>query len=181
MLKQWIGICFLFCMSACVYADSGFGICDFGQVTRSSILCNGPGFLKGTTVKGDIKITGNMEAHNIKASSIIVNGSVSIYNSQVTGDMEVVGSLKSTNVQYAKSLNITSNHVVFNNSTVAGEVKINSPTSVPQLKMMCGSIIAGSVTFEGQEGVVQVTGDSRVRGKIMNGIIEFIDDKCPPK
>lgn len=178
MLKQCIGICFFFCVSVSAYAEAGFGICDFGKVTLPSIICNGPGFLKETTVKGDIKITGSVEAHNITASSIIVNGSVTIYDSKVGGVMEVVGNLNSTNVAYKQGLVITGEHVLLNHSTVAGEVNIESSTKKPQLKMICGSIVAGSVTFVGLEGVVQVTGDSRVQGKIMNGTIEFIDDKC---
>lgn len=178
-MKQWIGMVCFFCLSASVYAESGFGICDFGKVTLPSIVCNGPAFLKETTVKGDIRIAGNMEAHNIQASAVSVTGSVSINRSKIGGQVEVAGDFDAHQSEFAKSVIVNGSKVVLNRSRVFGEVKINSAVTKPTLKLMCGSIIAGTVNFGNLEGVVQVTGDSMVQGKVINGTLEFIKESCP--
>lgn len=166
-------------VSGAAFAEAGFGICDFADETLPSIICNGPGFLKHTVVKGDIKIAGKMEAHHIEATNIDVTGAVNINNSTVHGDMKVTGNLISNGVKYNKSIVVDGDDVVLRKSTVRGEMTIVSKTSKPRLKLVCSSIIAGAVTFDGLEGLVQVAGGSVVQGKVINGTIEFIEEKCP--
>lgn len=178
-MKRLVGIGCLFFLSMSVYAKSGFGICDFGKVTLPSIVCNGPAFLKETIVKGDIRIAGNMEAHDIQAAAVSVTGSVDINQSKIGGQMEVAGDLEAYRTEFAKSIVVSGVKVVLNRSRVFGEVKINSSVSKPTLKLICGSVIAGTVNFGNLEGVVQVTGDSMVQGKVINGTLEFIKETCP--
>lgn len=178
-MKRLAGMVCLYIVSMSVYAESGFGICDFGNVTLPSIVCSGPGFLKNTIVKGDIRIAGNMEAHDIQAAAVSVTGSLTIDRSKIGGQVDVAGNLEASQTEFAKSIIVSGTTVVLNHSRVFGEVKINSTVTKPTLRLVCGSVIAGTVNFGNLEGVVQVTGDSMVQGKVINGTLEFIKESCP--
>lgn len=181
MLKKSLLLLSMLTMSGISYAESGFGICDFGATNLPSIVCNGPAFLKGTTVGGDIKITGRMQAYNVKATLIAVTGTVDIHDSLVNGEMVVTGNLDAFNTEFKKSISLNGNKLMLNKSIVRGEIKMNSQTTKPVLTMVCGAAVAGSVNFIGKEGLVQVTGDSMVKGKVLNGTLEFLDEPCPNK
>lgn len=178
MIRKFLYFFSLYCMTLPASAQSGFGICDYDKMTLPSIVCNGPAFLKETIVSGNINITGNMEAHHIKASDLNVTGSVNIHDSRISGNVQVTGNLASYQTEFKKSLTVYGEKVLLNHSIVRGEVKIHSTVNKPSLKLTCGAGIAGSIVFEGLEGIVQVTGDSIVQGKVMNGTIEFLKEEC---
>lgn len=159
-------------------AYTGFGVCNYGKETIASVICYGPTVLKQTTVSGNIKVTGSLQAENISVQDIVVEGAVDIKNSQVTGSVNIVGSLMSDHVEYKKGVAVTSDKITLNHSTINGLMTVTSQQNSPYLQVQCSSVITGSVFFDGKAGVVQVTGDSIVKGKVVNGSLEFVKRTC---
>lgn len=160
------------------YGYSGFGICNFGKESLPSVICYGPSVLKQTTVANEVKVTGSLRASEVTTGAVFVTGAFYVDNSKIKGSVEVTGDVEVNKVEFDKDLNVTSAKVVFNQSYVKGSVIINSETIKPILKMQCGSHIDGSLTFNGEPGVIEITDDSYVKGKITNGTMEFIKVKC---
>jgi len=160
------------------HAYTGFGICNYGKEIVPAVICYGPAVLKGTTVVGGMKVAGPLKAINVMSGPIAVTGSADLQNSKIKGPATITGSLKATGVSFQQGLVITTDDILLTHSTVIGSVTVNSQTKKPYLKMECGSTISGSVTFGGMAGVIQITDDSIVQGKVINGSMEFVKKKC---
>jgi hypothetical protein len=165
-------------MTAEASAYTGFGICNFGKETVSSVICYGPAVLKDTIVSGDVKVTGPLKAFNVTIGSMDITGTADIQNSTVKGPTIVTGYLTATKVDFQKGLTVTGNEVLLSGSTVKGPITITSQPDKPYLKVQCGASITGDVTFVGTEGVIQITDDSGLAGKIKNGQMEFVKKSC---
>lgn len=161
------------------YAITGFDVCNFGKEQVASVLCNGPTIMKQTTVDGDVKVTGSLQADTITAKSILVQGSTQISNSQISGSVNVTGDFNADHVIFKQGIAIQSDNIIINNTKVNGLVTITSPDKTPNLQIQCGSQISGAVMFDGKPGVVQITAnDSVIKGKIVNGSSVFVEKKC---
>lgn len=160
------------------YAYTGFGVCNYGKETVATVICYGPTVLKQTTVSGNIKVTGSLQAEDISVNDILVEGNVDIKNSAVNGALNVTGSLMSDHVEYKKGIAVNSDQITLNNSKVNGLVTVTSTQKPPYLQVQCNSVVTGSVLFDGKAGVVQITGDSIVQGKVVNGSLEFVKRTC---
>lgn len=161
-----------------LYAYTGFDVCNFGQEELDSVICYRPAVLKQTIVKGGIKVTGSLKADDITAQDLLIEGNVDIQNSRITGQVKVTGDFYANNVEFKKGVAVTGTDIVLNHSNVEGLMTITSTIKPPYVQVQCGSVIAGSVLFSDKAGVVQITGDALVQGKVVNGSLEFVKRKC---
>lgn len=175
-MKKIILAGFMMTLLNSAFAYTGFGVCNYGEQSVDSVICNGPTVMKATHVAGDIKVTGALQAENISVRGIYVKGSIDIKNAQVSGIVNVTGPFTVNNVQFAQGIAVTSDQIYLNNSKVNGLVTITSDKS-PNL-YVCSSEITGAIFFDGAAGVVSVTGDSKI-GKVSNGSLIFVkNDEC---
>lgn len=161
-----------------VYAYTGFGICNYGKETIPEVICYGPTVLKETTVNGDVKVTGPLKAYNVNMSSLEVTGTVEMENTNVVGNAHITGPLSSTKSKFEKGLEVTGDSVELNHSTINGTLTISSSSEKPLLDMSCDSWVTGAVVFNGTKGIVKITDDSMVKGKVENGEFEFVKKIC---
>lgn len=168
----------LLLVAASANAYVGFGVCNFGKETVPSVVCYGPTVLKETTVQGDTKIAGSLNADGITTNAMIVDGAVDVSNSTVNGKTEVVGALHASTTNFQKEIKASTSDMTLDHSVVRGSVTISSSSTTPYLRLQCSSAITGTVTFDGKPGVVQITGDSAVQGKVNNGVMEFVKKNC---
>lgn len=161
------------------YAVTGFDVCNFGKEQVPAVMCNGPTVMKQTTVAGDIKVTGSLQADMITVQSILVQGSTQISNSQVSGSVNVTGNFNADHVEFKRGIAIQSDNIILNSTKVNGLVTISSPNKTPYLQIQCGSQVTGAVLFDGKPGIVQITAnDSVIKGKIVNGSSQYVEKKC---
>ena len=165
-------------VSSIGYANQEFGACNFIKEKVSSVICYGPTILNETIVTGDVKVAGTLKASKVLIGSMTINGSADIQNARVSGLVNVKGYMHASFVNFENDLRITTTKLDFDHTSVKGSVTISSDKIKPYFKIECGSDITGSVTFEGVPGVVQMTDDSAIHGKINNGEIEFVKTKC---
>lgn len=177
-MKKIIGNFLFFIGVSYAYAYTGYGVCDYGKNVVDEVVCYGPTVMKGTTVKGDIKVTGPFQANNISAKNLVIEGPVEISNSQIAGSVKTAGEFSADHVEFKKGVAVTANNVVLNHSVVNGLMTITSNQKTPYLQVQCSSVITGAVLFDGKAGVVQITGESLVKGKVVNGAMEFVKRSC---
>lgn len=165
-------------ISGAAYAYSGFDVCVFGKETLPSVICYGPTVMKQTIVTGNIRVAGSLQADNVSANNLMIDGPLNIKNSYIKGSVNVTGNFFADHVEFKQGLAIAADDIVLSNSKVNGLMTITSKENNPYLQVQCQSLITGSVLFDGKAGVVQVTGDSLVQGKVVNGSLEFVKRAC---
>lgn len=166
------------CFVTMVFAYTGYGICNYGGETVPAVVCYGPAVLKGTTVSGDLKVAGPLTADSVTAGSLTITGSAQMINSKVKGAVVITGNFNATNVNFNQTINITSDNIQLHHVKIKGSVMVSSTDSTPYVVIDCGSIISGDVVFSGKAGVIQITDDSIVQGRVHNGAMEFVKHKC---
>lgn len=171
-------VCATLLLASTANAYVGFGVCNFGKEVVPSVVCYGPAVLKQTTIQGDMKIAGSLSAENITVGAMTVSGDTDIANSTVNGASDITGALHSDHTNFGKGINIQGEDVLLNHSVIKGSMTISSSNNTPYLKIQCSSAITGTVVFDGKPGVIQITGDSAVQGKVTNGAMEFVKKSC---
>lgn len=177
-MKRMLLLGSIFVLINSAYAYTGFGVCNYGKESIGSVICYGPTVMKETHVAGDIKVTGSLQAENISVRGVQVEGSLDLKNSQVSGAVNVSGDFSADHVQFAQGVAVSATKIMLNNSKVNGLMTITSTKDSPTLQVQCNSVITGSVLFSGKAGLIQVTGDSLIKGKVVNGSLEFVKRDC---
>lgn len=160
------------------YAVTGYSVCTYNKQAVDSVVCYGPTVMNDTTVRGDIKVTGSLKAKNISAQNVIVEGSAEISDAKIMGSVNIVGSLTAMNVEFLKGVAVESDAVLLNHTVVNGLVTITSSQKSPVLQVQCSSALNSAVLFSGKAGVVQITGDAYLKGKVANGAVQFVKVNC---
>lgn len=168
----------LFFISENALAYTGFDICNHGKEEVPSVICQGPSVLKDTIVKGNINVVGPLTAVNVTAASVEIVGNTDLQNTKIGGDVSITGNLKANNVVFEKNVTIVANTIFLHGTRVKGAMTISSTSANPELTMECGSVILGTLTFAGKAGVIKITDDSVVKGKITNGSMIFVKQAC---
>ncbi len=168
----------LFFISGNVLAYTGFDICNHGKEEVPSVICQGPSVLKDTTVKGNINVVGPLTAVNVTAAAVEIVGNTDLQNTKIGGPVSIKGNLKANNVVFEKDVNIEANTISLHGTRIKGSMTISSTNANPELTMECSSVILGTLTFVGKAGVIRITDDSVVKGKITNGSMIFEKQSC---
>jgi cytoskeletal protein CcmA (bactofilin family) len=176
--KIMLGMAMFFYSLPPLFAYSGFGVCNHGKETLPSVICDGPAVLKQTTITGNMNVTGKLYAEGLSVSSMTVLGDAELSDSEVNGEVKIVGNLKANQVNFKKGVAVESDKILLNHSVVNGTLIITSAQATPYVQLQCSSAVKGAVFFDGKAGIVQVTGDSAVQGKIINGSTEFVKRSC---
>lgn len=159
-------------------AYEGFGICNFGKEEVPVVICYGPAVLKDTVVTGDVKVAGPFTANNVILGSMTITGTADMQDATVKGAADVTGQLTATNATFKKGLTVTADNVLLHHTVVKGSMVITAQTTNPTLTMECGSSISGTMTFMGKAGIIKITDDSIISGKIVNGSMIFTKKPC---
>ena len=174
---NWIAFILLGMVSSC-NNNKGFDVCNHGSETVDSVVCYEPTVLIDTTIKNAIKVAGSLTAKNITANDISVKGPVAIHSSKVNGATDVIGSFEANETTFNKGITIESDKISLVKSIVKGSVVISSATTKPILKISCNTTVTGSVLFDGKPGIIEVSEDSIVQGKVVNGSMDFVKVTC---
>lgn len=160
------------------YAQSEQGICSHGKETLPSLSCSGYAILKETTIEGNTSVSGPLRTSQSMLHTVQVAGIIEMHNSIVNGDVTVAGPLTATYSQFEKNVTIASDRATFNHSAVKGNVTMGIKNKTPVLELLCRSEVTGAVVFKGEPGIVRMTKDSAVRGKVINGTTETVKVTC---
>ncbi len=178
MMKRMV-LVLLVCSSS-VWAYDPYGVCHVSNNTVDKVICDGPAVLVDTKVKGVIKVTGALTAANVITHAGLVSGSATLKNVTIDGLTVINGDLNANHSTFNQDLKATANHTVLSGCSVKGSIVIDiNNEHAPDVKIECGSLVNGDVEFKGkQPGLVQVTDDSFLKGKVINGTMEFVRETC---
>lgn len=156
----------------------GYNICNFGKQTIPAIVCQGPTVMKETKVSGNVNVVGTLNAISVQMGALNVTGRAELYDAEVNGQATVSGELKATNADFKQNLMITGASAILNHVKIKGTVSIYAKEQTPHLSLTCGTIVSQAVEFYGKAGIIEITDDSVIQGKIKNGSMIFIKQKC---
>lgn len=154
------------------------GICNYGKESLAAVICFGPAILSNTAVRGNIKVVGPLTARGVQAKSLQVTGSAEVHNTQIVSMVEITGYLQSYGSHFYSSMTVEGDQMLLDHTIVGGDITMTSNVNKPIITLQCSSSISGNVTFGGVAGVLQVSDDSAMQGKVNNGVLEFIRPKC---
>ncbi|MFZ2315224.1 MAG: hypothetical protein WAW86_06165 [Gammaproteobacteria bacterium] len=170
-------------ISSAAFAFDPYGVCHLNNETVDSMVCYGPAVLKDATIKGDVKVSGALTGTNINSNAVMSGGAANLKDSTIKGLADINGDLDANHVDFGHGLLVTANHIRLNASSVVGSIVVDIDNEhSPQVYLECGSTVSGNVEFKGKKaGLVQVTDDSLVKGKVINGTMEFVRKICDKK
>lgn len=105
-----------------------------------------------------------------------MHGVANLNNATAKANVQVAGLLTSKHGKFFGDVSLKSNHAIFIGSTIKGSITVHSILH-PLIELRCGTRITGGVTFEGSPGVIKKSKKSSVEGKVVNGIVEEIQQE----
>lgn len=154
--------------------------CGYAKEAIKNLTCYGPTTLKDTTITGQAIIAGDLKASNAILNSLQMTGAAEFNSTQILGEAFIAGWLTASHSAFKNKLNVTADKVTLNASTIEGDVVMTAGEKAPILELSCYSHVEGSVKFVGKSGVVYLSKNSIVHGKIVNGKVLKINSaqKC---
>lgn len=156
----------------------GFDVCNYGDEKHDSVVCYGPSVFSGTVINGHVKVAGSLNAKHVKLGTVEIIGTVEINDAEIKGDAEMTGSLNANKANFEKNIKLTAAYAQFKASTVKGNITVYSGKNKPIITVVCGTTVKGGVTFADEAGVIRLSSDSIIEGKLTNGKIETIKFDC---
>lgn len=173
----------IFSISSATFAFNPYGVCLLNKETVDKMICHGPAVLKDATIKGDVKVSGALTGTNINAKGVMIGGGATLKDCTINGLADINGNLDASRVDFEQNLLVTAGDIRLSDSSVKGSIVVDMDNEhSPRVYLECGSIVSDNVEFKGKKaGLVQVTDDSSVKGKVVNGTMEFVRKICDKK
>lgn len=118
---------------------------------------------------GYVKVAGPFTGTNLRLKDGKVSGPVTLKDSEISGQFKISGPVIIESSKVSQSIGINSNHVEFINSVIEQDLYIESKNDTPKLKLR-NSKILGKVHFTEKPGEIELDSNSKVEGKITNGL-----------
>ena len=175
------------CLTLCgaVYAENPCQSTSgpYGPMTCSggitpSISANGPVTMTDTIVEQTAQVNGDLTAEKVTFGSLTVNGKVTLHTVLVKGSTVISGDLSAQKTTFQDTLTISTNTVQLADCHTADLIIDNSGDGIvsPQiLHLSEGSIVDGDVTFKAGDGIVRMSPDSKITGKVIGGKVVYTE------
>jgi hypothetical protein len=149
------------------------GIHSYGVVTLDTIQGAGLVKLNGTSVQNALQLTGSLIANNAEIGSIEVSGEANLTDTTIHKGGFITGSLRAVRSSCQQPLILLTQKAVFTASRFDSlTFRQDSAFKGKQtLELKQGTIINGSVVFEGGKGEIILFPGSQVLGPITGGKI----------
>jgi len=150
------------------------GSVDCGTGTIDQIHGNGVVNIDGTTVTGATMVNGMLSAKNANFSSLEINGSATIFNSIINNQSSIKGTLAASSTKFNNGLTIYSSLTKFTKSRVIGDLHLSHIDQNKQVIYLYDlSEVTGNIIFDDGQGIVFISGKSKIGGKVIGGKISF--------
>lgn len=127
-----------------------------------------------------LKACGMVNLYKVNVTnSVVVDGNLNIKTSRV-GGIQLSGYL-SANRLTAGFLQIRSTQVDLKNSTINGNISMESIDQKQPVLTLEDSLVEGNISFSpNNPGIVRIIGHSTIRGQIYHGVIEQLGEHEAP-
>ena len=152
------------------FTDNCFGIVTLKDKVIPSLKACGLVRLNRVKVTGIAKIDGNLIANDLTAKEIFINGDAKIDASYIPLQLNINGLLKSSNSNF-NNIVANSNKIILKKCEVVSIIFKEPFENTDQILELIDSRIKEDIEFKSGKGKVILTGESKVKGKIIGGKI----------
>lgn len=162
-------VLFVLIFSSTLNAQTIYGVCTYSNTTLKNLTCFGPATLVGTKVTGKLSVYGPLTLDDAYVNKVTVKGMIRSKNSKIHGVTSVYGPIFADKTKFFSDVFSATTVLQLVKSTVKGKLTIESKDKHPILYMACNSVIKKGVVFSNLSGLIKISNNSNIRGKIDNG------------
>jgi len=150
------------------------GIVSYGKETMDSLEGNGFISLDGTQVRGKVSVNGNLKAQNATIGFLVCNGHANLQDCVIFGTSEVKGFMNAAKTEFQAGIIAGTQKIYLTDcATESLTIKDVSWAIGPQsVELKGNTVVKGSIIFESNKGVVYLSDQSRILGKVIGGNVE---------
>lgn len=168
-----------------------YGPSSLSNASYHNLTGNGPLKLTHVTIEHRLEVNGPLTGSKIQTPFLEVNGPVKVLSlnvgkgvirgvanlkdAHITNELTVYGFLFAQESTFKKSIHVFSSEIRLKDSQVQAIVleKNNSfSNETPRIYLLGTTKIFGDIEFKGKKGIVEAGPDTKVDGKIINGILQ---------
>lgn len=154
------------------------GLTTVGRQVLPRLNAYGMVNLNGTTINGGTVINGTLHMiGSILKGTLNMNGTIQANECQIDGLATINGMLEAQKTTFNGGISISSDKITFNESSVKGDITVRKSHQRHQVMVLSNSsVISGNVVFEAGQGIIQLSGGSRIEGQVRGAVVESQND-----
>ena len=147
------------------------GIITCNQQHLNKLLANGHVTINGGSF-GFVRVHGNLTAQQAQFNdAVTLNGNAKLDSDTFMERVNATGVVNCQASIFKKTLNLTASHSSFNGCVIP-TLNINNKTNKPPVIFLSNNAkVTGDVVFNGKAGIVYLTGNATIQGKVLNGVV----------
>ena len=147
------------------------GNLTYGTETVTTVKNNGCVTLNGTKVTEHLQVDGQLKAVNAQIEEMHVNGQATLDRCSISKKSAVCGSLIATLSQFADTLSVSSEKVVFNSCTLNALhiARVANQQGAQIIELKGKTKVNGPITFEAGNGEVIADPGCEIVGNLIGG------------
>ena len=126
-----------------------------------------------TTVSGETRVAGLLEAEDSDFQSVQVSGNFQAKRLHIHGTTTVAGLLNADEVIFDDVVTLSGEKAVLKTCQLTSMRIRKSRTNTPQQLVLTDTVIKGNVEFEQGNGQLWLSGNARVEGQLVGGKVYY--------
>jgi hypothetical protein len=149
-------------------ATSAYGCSAYGAETLESLQVAGLTRLNGTTITGNLQVTGSLISLYAHLGSLEITGEANFTDTNIEKACTIIGSIQAVRTTFREPITLLTQKGVFTASKLeAITVRQDASFKGKQiLELRQGTIVNGPVAFESGKGEIILQSGSQVKGAI---------------
>lgn len=145
-----------------------YGLLSASNQTFSNITLHGPANVEKCMFLGATTLMGMLTASDSVFEELAMSGVCELKNTIISGILSLKGLLRAENSTF-NTIEASTTALTLKNSVVENIIIQASEVTPQYVYLKNNSCVHGNVIFKGGDGIVMVTPDSKVHGKIIGG------------
>jgi hypothetical protein len=141
---------------------------NYGAETLESLQVSGLAKLNGTTITNDLHITGSLISLYAHLNHFEIIGEANLTDTKVDKEGSIIGSIQAVRSTFLQKLNLLTQKAVFTNCKIQSLAirQDNAFKGKQVLELKQGTIVNGSIVFEGGKGEILLYPGSQILGSV---------------
>jgi hypothetical protein len=144
---------------------------NYGAETLESLQISGLAKLHGTTITDLLQVTGSLISLYAHLNTVDITGEANFTDTHVEKEATIIGSIQAVSSTFHQHLNLLTQKAVFTHCKLKSiSIRQDSAFKGKQLlELKQGTIVNGSITFEGGKGEILLYPGSQILGTVTGG------------
>lgn len=141
---------------------------NYGQESLESLQVSGLAKLHGTTITNMLQVTGSLIALYAHLNHVEITGEANFTDTHIENAGTIIGSIQAVRSTFDQNLTLLTQKAVFTNCKLKSlSIRQDAAFKGKQLlELKQGTIVSGSITFEGGKGEILLYPGSQILGSI---------------